>query len=78
MIDAWTIHQKLITPRFAMKCLVGSPGSFVTLTDELTFRAKTLKRLMKATNPSKEIYECGSRVLFHAGIEHIQPALKRD
>jgi hypothetical protein len=33
---------------------------------------------MKATNPSKEIYECGSRVLFHAGIEHIQPALKRD
>ena len=61
-----------------MKSLVSLPGSFITLADELTFRAKNLKRLMKASNPSKEIYECGSQVLFHAGIEHIQPALKRD
>ena len=77
MIDAWTIHQKLITPRFAMKCLVGSPGSLVTFAYELTFRTKTLKSLMEAPNTCKEIYERWSWALFHARIEHIQPALKR-
>ena len=61
-----------------MKSLVSLPGSFITLADELTFRAKNLKRLMEPANPCEEIYKGGAGLLFHAGIEHIQPALKRD
>jgi hypothetical protein len=37
-----------------------------------------MKSLMEPTNPCEEIYKGGTELLFHTGIEHIQPALKRD
>ncbi len=69
--------QIWVSDLIAMESLISKPGMLITLTCHDALGTKFMKSLMKATNTCKEIYERWLAALFHALIEHIQPALKR-
>jgi hypothetical protein len=61
-----------------MERLISKPGMLIALTCHDALGSQPMKSLMEPTNPCEEIYKGGTELLFHTGIEHIQPALKRD